>query len=88
MATTTAPIKVDAGTDQLISHAAHFLGKAKKELVDVAVREYIDTHRSEINAAIRAALSQLDGSSASTIAMLADVPVEQLQEYGGMPASD
>ena len=88
MAASTAPIKVDAGTDQLISHAAHFLGKAKKDIVDVAVREYIDTHRNEINAGIRAALSQLDGSSASAVALLTDVPVEKLQEYGEMPASD
>ncbi|GGL15329.1 hypothetical protein [Mangrovihabitans endophyticus] len=86
MAATSAPIKVDVGTDQLISHAAHFLGKAKKDVVELAVREYIETHRSEINEGIRAALSQLDGSSASAIALLTDVPVDHLQEYGGMPS--
>ena len=88
MAAASAPIKVDVATDQLISHAAHFLGKAKKELVEVAVREYIEAHRAEINEGVRAALSRLDGSSASAISMLTDVPVDQLDEYGGMPDPD
>lgn len=87
MAATSAPIKVDVGTDQLISHAAHFLGKAKKDVVELAVREYIESHRNEINEGVRAALSQLDGSSASAISLLTDVPVDQLQDYGGMPRS-
>ncbi|MGC4857386.1 hypothetical protein ACLQ24_29495 [Micromonospora sp. DT4] len=85
MAATSAPIKVDVGTDQLISHAAHFLGKAKKDVVDAAVREYIEAHRSEINEGVRAALSRLDGSSKSAVSLLTGVPAEQLDEYGGMP---
>ena len=88
MAATSAPIKVDVGTDQLISHAAHFLGRAKKDLVEAAVREYINTHRTEINDGVRAALSRLDGSSAAAISLLTDVPVDQLDEYGGMPDAD
>ncbi len=86
MAATSAPIKVDVGTDQLISHAAHFLGKAKKDVVELAVREYIESHRTEINEGVRVALSRLDGSSASAVSLLTDVPVDQLQDYGGMPA--
>lgn len=39
MATATAPIKVDAATDELVSHAAHFLSRSKKGVVDVAARE-------------------------------------------------
>lgn len=85
MAAASAPIKVDVGTDQLISHAAHFLGKAKKDLVEAAVREYIEAHRAEINDGVKAALSRLDGSSASALSLLTDVPVDQLDEYGGMP---
>jgi hypothetical protein len=85
MAASSAPIKVDVGTDQLVSHAAHFLGKAKKDVVDAAVREYIETHRSEINNGIRAALSQLDGSSQSAVSLLAGLSPDQLDEYGGMP---
>lgn len=86
MATTSAPIKVDVGTDQLISHAAHFLGKAKKDIVEAAIREYIDTHRDEINNGIRSALDQLDGSSKSAISLLGGLSPDQLDEYGGMPA--
>ncbi len=85
MAVASAPIKVDVDTDQLISHAAHFLGKAKKDVVDAAVREYIDTHRDEINEGVRAALRQLDGSPSSAVSLLTDVPVDQLDQYGGMP---
>ena len=57
MATATAPIKVDAATDELVSHAAHFMSRSKKDIVDAAVREYIDAHRGEINAGIKAALA-------------------------------
>jgi len=53
MATAVSPIKVDAQTDELISHAAHFLGRSKKDFVDEAVRAYVDAHRDEINAGIR-----------------------------------
>jgi hypothetical protein len=85
MANASSPIKVDVGTDELISHAAHFLGKSKKDVVDAAVREYIDAHRNEINAGVRAALGRLDGSSKSAVALLADVSADQLDEYGGLP---
>jgi hypothetical protein len=88
MAAASAPIKVDVATDKLISHAAHFLGKAKKDVVDIAIREYIAAHRDEINEGIRVALTHLDGSSQSAAALLADVPVDQLAEYGGMPNRD
>ena len=45
MATAVSPIKVDAETDRLLSDAAHFLGRSKKDVVDVAVRDYVDAHR-------------------------------------------
>jgi hypothetical protein len=88
MVAASAPIKVDVDTDQLISHAAHFLGVAKKDVVDAAVREYIDAHRSEINDGVRAALSQLDGSSRSAVALLTDVSSDELEDYGGVPVAD
>lgn len=49
-------------------------------------REYIERHRAEINEGVRAALSRLDGTSTSGVALLTDMPVDQLDEYGGMPA--
>jgi hypothetical protein len=81
----TPPIKVDATTDQLISHAAHFLGRSKKDVVDVAVREYIETHREEINTGVRAALTQLDGSASASLSLLTGLSTDELDELGGLP---
>jgi hypothetical protein len=47
------PVKVDAATDRLISDAAHFLGRTKKDIVSDAVREYVETHRDELTGAIK-----------------------------------
>lgn len=85
MTTTATPIKVDQQTDRLISHAAHFFGKTKKSVVDEAMREYIDSHRSELNDAIKAAMGQLDGSNASVVSMMTGLSAEELTELGGVP---
>jgi predicted transcriptional regulator len=85
MPAASAPIKVDVDTDRLISHAAHFLGKAKKDVVDAAVREYVTAHRDEINAGVRDALRQLDGTPASAVSLLTGISADRLDEYGGMP---
>jgi hypothetical protein len=37
------------------------------------------------NADIQAALNRLDGSLRSAVSLLADVPLDQLDEYGGLP---
>jgi predicted transcriptional regulator len=81
----TAPIKVDVATDELVSHAAHFLSRSKKDIVSAAVREYIDTHRDEITAGIAAALKQLNGSDAAAVSMMTGLSAEELEELGGMP---
>ena len=85
----TAPIKVDAHIDKLISHAAHFLGTSKKDVVDVAVREYIENHREQIQRGVIEALGQLDGTAASSVAMLAGLSPDELDAIGGIdePAS-
>ena len=82
----SAPIKVDAATDELISHAAHFLGYSKKDVVDIAVREYIENHRDEINEGVRAALTRLDGSASSAVTLLTGYNKDKLAELGGLPA--
>jgi hypothetical protein len=87
MAAAATPIKVDAKTDQLISHAAHFLGRSKKDVVDVAVREYIENHRSEIQGAVQQALRQLDGSIAGSVALLTGMSRQELDELGGFSES-
>jgi predicted transcriptional regulator len=85
MATATAPIKVDAATDELVSHAAHFMSRSKKDIVDAAVREYIDAHRDEINAGIKAALGQLNGTDAAAVSLMTGLSGEELDDLGGMP---
>lgn len=70
MATATAPIQVDAATEELVSHAAHFMSRSKKDIVDAAVREYIDAHRDEINAGIKAALGQLNGTDPAAVSLM------------------
>ncbi|GAB3139150.1 hypothetical protein GCM10027290_07770 [Micromonospora sonneratiae] len=88
MAAAASPIKVDAQTDQLISHAAHFLKRSKKEVVDIAIREYIENHRSEIQTAVSQALRQLDGSTASSVALLTGMSRDELDELGGFSKTD
>lgn len=84
MSTATSPVKVSVETDGLITQAAHFLGKAKKELVEVAVVEYIENHRAEIEAAALNALHLLDGTRAGRVALLAGMTREELDDVGGV----
>lgn len=83
--TVLSPIKVDAATDKRISDAAHFLGRTKKDIVDAAVRDYIDAHRAEINDGIRASLSRLDGTRASVITEITGLSRDELDDLGGVP---
>lgn len=85
MATTTAPIKVDPKTDQLISHAAHFLQSSKKDVVDSAVREYVEKHRDAIQSGVLEALRTLDGSTQSAVSLVTGMSREELDELGGLP---
>ena len=85
MATATAPIKVDAATDELVSHAAHFMSRSKKDIVDSAVREYVDAHRAEINAGISAALARLNGTDEAAISMMTGLSAAELKDLGGLP---
>jgi len=83
MAAAATPIKVDAYTDQLISHAAHFFGQSKKDVVDAAVREYIENHRTELQESITRALKQLDGTVAGSVSLLTGMSRAELDELGG-----
>jgi hypothetical protein len=83
VATAGTPIKVDVQTDKLISHAAHFLGRSKKDVVDLAVREYIENHREAIHNGVSEALQQLDGTVASSVSLLTGLSREELDSIGG-----
>jgi predicted transcriptional regulator len=82
---TVSPIKVDESTDQMITDAAHFLGRTKKDIVDVAVRDYVDAHRAEINAAIKASFKRLDGTRASVVSEITGYSRAELDDLGGVP---
>ena len=83
MAATLAPIKIDPETDALVSHAAHFLGATKKDIVTEAVREYVDRHRAELQRAALDALRSLDGTTRSSVELLTGMDAAQLDELGG-----
>src|SRR5680860_378494 len=86
MTAATAPIKVDIAADELVSQAAHFMSRSKKDVVDAAVREYIDAHRDEINAGIEAALGQLNGSDAAAVSLMTGFGADELDDLGGLPS--
>lgn len=83
---TPSPVKVDAATDRLISDAAHFLGRTKKDVVSDAIREYVDAHRDELNEAIQQSLARLDGSQAAAVSLLTGLDADELAELGGLPS--
>lgn len=78
-----APLKVDPATDQLISHAAHFLGLSKKDFVAEAVQAYLEQRREEIRHAMVESMKLLDGSLTSAVSMLTGLPPERIAELGG-----
>jgi hypothetical protein len=53
-------------------------------VVDAAVREYIENHRDEINAGVREALAQLDGTKDSAVSVLTGFDTAKLTQMGGM----
>lgn len=62
------------------------MSRSKKDIVDAAVREYIDIHRDEINAGIKAALGQLNGTDAAAVTLMTGLGSEELDDLGGFPA--
>lgn len=69
----------------MIAHAAHFLRTSKKDVVDRAVRDYVEANRDQINEGIRAALVQLDGTSTTAVSIMTGLSPERLEELGGVP---
>lgn len=83
MSTALSPIKVDKKSDELISHAAHFMNRSKKDIVDAAVREYVESHKAEIQQGVLEALKLLDGSTESSVKLLTGMSSEELSQLGG-----
>lgn len=57
-----APLKVDPATDQLISHAAHFLEISKKNFVAEAVQAYLELRHEEIRRGMVESMRLLGGT--------------------------
>jgi hypothetical protein len=77
-------IKVSPEGDKLITSGAHYLHMSKKDLVEAAVAFYLDARREEMQAGMRQLLTELDGSRAARIAMLAGMSREELESVGGV----
>ncbi len=61
------------------------MSRSRKDVVDAAVREYIDAHRNKINAGIKAALAQLNGSDAAAVSLMTGLSADELDDLGGLP---
>jgi hypothetical protein len=79
-----AAVKVSPEGDKLITSGAHYLHMSKKDLVEAAVAFYLDARREEMQAGMRELLSELDGSRASRVAMLAGMTRAELDSVGGV----
>ncbi len=80
----TAPLKVDAEVDELITDGAHFLGMTKKDLVGEAVRVYLELRKAEMREAMLAKLRKLDGSVTSSVALLTGISPQDIDRLGGI----
>ena len=76
-------VKISPDGDNLITSGAHYLHMSKKDLVEAAVAFYLDARREEMQAGMRELLSELDGSRASRVAMLAGMTRAELDSVGG-----
>ncbi|MBW8806721.1 MAG: hypothetical protein JF587_23125 [Catenulisporales bacterium] len=81
-------VKVSPAGDKLITSGANYLHMSKKDLVEEAVRFYLDARREEMQAGMRELLSELDGSRAARVAMLAGMTREELDAVGGVEEED
>lgn len=46
--------------------------------------QYIDAHRDEINAGIKAALGQLNGTDGAAVSLMTGLSGEEVDDLGGM----
>lgn len=76
-------VKVNEETNELISNAAHHLGKTRKAVVEEAMRDYVQAHLPEIHSSIKTFLKQLDGTHASAVSVLTGYTRSELDELGG-----
>ncbi|WP_433184090.1 hypothetical protein [Actinoallomurus sp. CA-150999] len=78
------PLKVDPATDELISHAAHFLGMTKKDFVAEAARGYLEQRREGIRQGTIESMKVLDGSLSSSVAKVTGLSPGRIEQLGGV----
>ena len=81
-------VKVSPTADKMITSGANYLHMTKKDLVEEAVRFYLDARRDQMQAGMRELLTELDGSRAARVAMLAGITPEELRAVGGVEEDD
>jgi hypothetical protein len=81
-------VKVSPAGDKLITSGANYLHMTKKDLVETAVRFYLEARREEMQAGMQDLLSELDGSRASRVAMLAGMTRQELESVGGIEEAE
>lgn len=79
-----APLKIDPATDELISHAAHFLGMTKKDFVAEAARVYLGQRREEVRRGMIESMKVLGGSLTLGVAALTGLSPERIEQLGGI----
>src|SRR5690606_9242989 len=82
----TTPVKVSPATDQLLTEASHYLARAKKDIVDAAVRDDVEAPRAEIAVGVRESLATVAGSLGSVVSELTGLSAAELDELGGIPS--
>jgi hypothetical protein len=81
-------VEVSRDGATLITSGAHYLHMSKKDLVEAAVSFYLDARREEMQAEMHELLSELDGSRAPRVAMLAGMTRAELESVGGADKDD
>lgn len=66
-----------------ISQAAHSLGMTKKDFVAEAAKANLERRREEVRRGMIESMKLLDGTLASTVAMLTGFLPERIEELGG-----
>jgi hypothetical protein len=61
------------------------MSRSKKDIVDAAVREYVDVHRDEINAGVKTALGHAQLHRCRRHLDVTGLSADELGELGGLP---
>ncbi|OZF31077.1 hypothetical protein CH294_22875 [Rhodococcus sp. 14-2483-1-1] len=81
--TAVSPYEIDQ-KDDVVESVAKAYSRRDSDVVDSAVREYIDNHRDDIHQQVRAELEKLDGTRLARISLLTGLSAEEIEDLGGV----